>query len=90
MVIFISVMTQMEGLLIFMALLPVIWIYSFFDSVQQLNKKQRGEELIDRTVLEDFEERRESGKKSKAVATLFAIFLVQVTYIWGCKNAGYN
>ncbi|MEY8754284.1 hypothetical protein ACIQY5_16800 [Peribacillus frigoritolerans] len=74
MVIFISVMTQMEGLLIFMALLPVIWIYSFFDSVQQLNKKQRGEELIDRTVLEDFEERRESGKKSKAVATLFAIF----------------
>jgi hypothetical protein len=74
MVVFISVMTQLEGLLIFMALLPVIWIYSFFDSVQQLNKKQRGEELIDRTVLEDFEERRESGKKSKAVATLFAIF----------------
>lgn len=74
MVVFLSMMTQMEGLLIFMALLPVIWIYSFFDSVQQLNKKQRGEELIDRTVLEDFEQRRETGKKSKSIATLFSIF----------------
>lgn len=74
MVFFITVMTHIDGLLIFMALLPVIWVYSFFDSIQQLNKKQKGEEMIDRSVLEDFEERRESGKKSKSVATLFSVF----------------
>lgn len=74
MIFFITVMTHIEGLLIFMALLPVIWAYSFFDSIQHLHKKQNGEELIDRSVLEDFEEKRETGKKSKSVATLFSIF----------------
>lgn len=74
MVFFITIMTHIDGLLIFMALLPVIWVYSFFDSIQQLNKKQKGEKMIDRSVLEDFEERRESGKKSKSVATLFSVF----------------
>ena len=74
MVIFITAMTHIDGLLIFMALLPVIWVYSFFDGIQQLNKKQKGEELVDRSVLEDLEERRESGKKSKSVATLFSVF----------------
>ena len=60
--------------LIFWAILPIIWIYGFFDAIQQLNRKQRGEELVDRTILEDFESRREDGKKSKAIATFLSIF----------------
>src|SRR5699024_1082765 len=54
--------------------LPVIWIYSFFDVMQQLGKKQAGENLTDRSILEDFEARREDGKKSKAIATFLSIF----------------
>lgn len=74
MVFFVAILTHREEFLIFWAILPVIWVYGFFDAIQQLNKKQRGEQLIDRTILEDFESRREEGKKSKAIATLFSVF----------------
>ncbi|MDM5329222.1 hypothetical protein [Neobacillus sp. CF12] len=74
MVIFITALSNRSEFLVFLAGLPIIWVYGFFDSVQQLNKKQRGEELIDRTIFEDFETRREDGKKSKSIATFLSIF----------------
>jgi hypothetical protein len=74
MVIFITALSSRSEFLVFLAGLPIIWVYGFFDSVQQLNKKQRGEELIDRTIFEDFETRREDGKKSKSIATFLSIF----------------
>ena len=74
MVLFVSVLTHQGEFLVFWAILPAIWVYGFFDAIQQLNRKQRGEELVDRTILEDFETRREDGKKSKAIATFLSIF----------------
>lgn len=74
MVIFVTVLTNREEFLIFLAILPVLWFYGFFDAMQQLNKKSRGEELVDRSILEDFEMRREDGKKSKSIATFLSIF----------------
>ncbi|SDY31992.1 hypothetical protein SAMN05421736_101947 [Evansella caseinilytica] len=74
MVIFIATMFVQNAFLIFMAFLPVVWIYSFFDAIQHLNKKQRGEPLEDRSIFEDFEKRREEGYKSKLLATLLAVF----------------
>lgn len=74
MVTFIAFLTNRGEFLVFLLLFPVIWVYSFFDSIQQLNMKQRGEELVDRTILEDFETRREEGKKSKAIATFLSMF----------------
>ncbi len=74
MVLFVAFLTDRGEFLIFLALLPVIWAYGFFDAVQQLKRKQNGEELVDQTILEDFELRREAGKKSKTIATLLAIF----------------
>lgn len=74
MIIFITALSHRGEFLVFLAGLPIIWVYGFFDSVQQLNKKQRGEELIDRTIFEDFETRREVGKKSKSIATFLSIF----------------
>ncbi|GHI00610.1 hypothetical protein [Neobacillus kokaensis] len=74
MVIFISVLSNRGEFLVFLAALPIIWVYGFFDAVQQVNKKQRGEELVDRTIYEDFETRRDDGKKSKAIATFLSIF----------------
>jgi len=74
MVIFITALSSRSEFLVFLAGLPIIWVYGFFDSVQQLNKKQRGEELFDRTIFEDFETRREDGKKSKSIATFLSIF----------------
>ncbi|NRD77720.1 hypothetical protein HPT25_09710 [Bacillus sp. BRMEA1] len=74
MITFVAFLSNRAEFLIFLAALPVIWVYGFFDAVQQVNKKQRGEQLIDRTIYEDFEMRREDGKKSKAIATFLSIF----------------
>jgi hypothetical protein len=74
MVTFVTALSNRGEFMIFMAGLPIIWVYGFFDAVQQVTKKQRGEELVDRTIFEDFEMRREDGKKSKSIATFLAIF----------------
>jgi TM2 domain-containing membrane protein YozV len=74
MIMFVTFLTGREEFLIFLAAIPVIWVYGFFDAVQQLNKKLRGETLVDRTIFEDFETRREDGKKSKSIATFLSIF----------------
>nr|WP_176215312.1 hypothetical protein [Cytobacillus gottheilii] len=74
MVLFVAFLTGRSEFLIFLLLFPVIWVYGFFDAIGQLNKKQQGIELIDRTILEDFEVRREEGKKSKSIATFLSIF----------------
>lgn len=74
MVFFVAILANRGEFLIFLAILPVIWVYGFFDAIQQLNKKHRGEVLVDRSILEDFESRREEGKKSKSIATFLSIF----------------
>lgn len=74
MILFVAVLTGRGEFLVFLAILPVIWIYGFFDAMQQLAKKHDGEELSDRSILEDLEMRREDGKKSKAIATFLSIF----------------
>jgi hypothetical protein len=74
MIFFVSIITNQGSFLIFLGALPIIWIYSFFDTFQLLNKRQRGEELVDQTILEDFESSRNDGKKSKMIATVLSIF----------------
>lgn len=74
MIFFVTVLTGRGEFLVFLAILPVIWVYGFFDVMQQLSRKQNGEQLEDRNILEDFEVRREEGKKSKSIATFLSIF----------------
>lgn len=74
MILFVTVLSGREVFFVFLAMLPVIWVYGFFDVMQQLNKKQKGEPLVDRSILEDFEARREDEKKSKPIATFLSIF----------------
>lgn len=73
MVFFIAVLTHRGGFLVFLGVLPVIWLYSMFDCIQQLNKKKNGEPLIDQTMFDDFQDSREDGKKSKMIATFLSI-----------------
>ncbi|GKU84494.1 hypothetical protein [Niallia sp. NCCP-28] len=74
MVLFVTFLTSREEFLVFLAFLPIIWIYGFFDAMQQFAKKQNGELLVDQTIFQDFEKHREEGKKSKVVATFLSIF----------------
>lgn len=74
MILFVTFLTQRSEFLLFLAIMPVIWVYGFFDVMQQFSKKQNGEELIDQTILQDFEKNREEGKKSKVIATFLSVF----------------
>lgn len=73
MVLFVSFVTHLQGVFVFLLALPIIWLYSLFDAIQLLHRKQRGEELHDRTIFDDFEENRESGKKSKMLAIMLSV-----------------
>ncbi len=74
MILFVAALSRHDGFLVFLGVLPVIWLYSLFDGLQLLARKQRGEELVDRTVFEDFEQGREAGKRSKILAMLLSVF----------------
>ncbi|WP_186575827.1 hypothetical protein [Aquibacillus kalidii] len=73
MVVFVSVTTS-DVFMIFLLALPIIWIYSLFDAIGQLNKKQAGVPLEDKTIMDDLESFRQDGKKSKMLATVLSIF----------------
>ncbi|MWC27196.1 hypothetical protein [Paenibacillus sp. MMS18-CY102] len=73
MIVFVSVLSDQPGFLVFLGALPIIWVYSMFDAVRMVGRKQAGETLIDRSVLEDFESHRANGKRSRWVAILLSI-----------------
>ncbi|GIQ68968.1 hypothetical protein [Xylanibacillus composti] len=74
MVLFVVYITNRGGFAVFLLLLPILWLFSLFDIFQQLKKAQNGEALVDRSILDDFAEQRDDGKKSKPLATLLAMF----------------
>ncbi|MHA0855376.1 hypothetical protein [Paenibacillus sp. CMAA1364] len=71
---FVTGITSSTAFLLFLGVLPVIWLYCMFDAVQQLNRKQAGETLVDRTLFEEFEEGRTDGKRSTILVTLLSAF----------------
>jgi hypothetical protein len=74
MIIFITAITNIRGVFVFLLALPVIILYSVFDAAQLLHRKQKGEELVDRTIFEELEQSREDGRKSKIIAMLLSVF----------------
>ena len=73
MILFVTMMTSRSEFLVFLASLPIIWIYGFFDVMRQLDKKQKGEPLVDRSIFDEFENRDPEGRKSKTMATMLSI-----------------
>jgi TM2 domain-containing membrane protein YozV len=74
MIFFIAVLTGEGGFLVFLGALPIIWIYSLFDAIQLLHRRNRGEVLVDRSIMEELDEHRQQGRKSKMLATFLSIF----------------
>ncbi|MFD0714949.1 hypothetical protein [Paenibacillus sp. GCM10027626] len=73
MIIFVSVLAREQGVLVFLGVLPIIWLYGMFDAVRQLQRKQAGELLVDRSIMEDWDEFRHGGRKSRWFATVLSI-----------------
>lgn len=74
MIFFVTFLTHRSEFLVFGTVLPVIWIFSFFDAVKQLERKKLGEPLVDRTIIEEFEKQRDNSKKSKSIASILSLF----------------
>src|SRR5690625_1180114 len=55
MVIFIVIMTGQTSFIIFLGILMIIWIMNLFDIIHLLDRMDRGENIADRTILEDLE-----------------------------------
>lgn len=70
---FITFVTHQSGFLVFLGILPVIWLYGIFDAAHLMHRKQSGEVLEDRTVLEDLDRYREAGKRSILLANLLSV-----------------
>ncbi|WP_230875561.1 MULTISPECIES: hypothetical protein [Paenibacillus] len=72
--VFISVFTNESAFLMFLGVLPIIWLYCMFDVVKLVNRKHEGELLFDRSLFEELEIGREHGRRSKMFATLLSVF----------------
>lgn len=74
MMFFVTGITHENVFLLFLGLLPIIWLYCMFDAVQLIHRKQSGEVLIDRTLFDEWESGRIEGRRSKVLATLLSAF----------------
>lgn len=74
MLLFVAAISGEGVILLFLLLLPVMWLYCMFDAVQHVHRKQAGEILEDKTLFEQIEHGRSHGKRSKVIATLLAVF----------------
>ncbi|MCJ8011033.1 DUF3824 domain-containing protein [Paenibacillus sp. KQZ6P-2] len=71
---FLTGLTSHSVFLLFLGVLPIIWLYCMFDAVQLIHRRQAGEILLDRSLFDDMEAGREEGKRSKVLATLLSAF----------------
>ncbi|MGG6311982.1 hypothetical protein [Paenibacillus macerans] len=74
MMFFVTSVTNESVFLLFLGLLPIIWLYSMFDAVQLVHRKQAGEVLMDRSLLDEWEAGRIEGRRSKVLGTLLSAF----------------
>ncbi len=73
-ILFLSITLNTPSLLIFLLVLPVLWIHSVFDAISQVHAKHAGLPLTDRPLFEDLEEHLSAGGKKKVLAIALSIF----------------
>jgi len=73
-ILFLVFVLKAPALLIFLLVLPVIWIYNMFDAMQCLTTRHRGEPVHDRTIFHDLESQVSTGRKNKVLALALSVF----------------
>ncbi len=71
--VFITGFTGEETFLLFLGVLPIIWIYGMFDAVLLAERKRRGEPLRDFSLIEKWDIGREENGKSRTLGLLLAV-----------------
>ncbi|QJC52635.1 hypothetical protein HGI30_14380 [Paenibacillus albicereus] len=67
-VVFVAIVLSAPAFLLFLLLLPILWIYAMFDAVHLVQRKHAGEPLADRSLFEELEGHFASGHKNKMAA----------------------
>jgi len=70
-IIFVAVVANKGAFLTFLLVLPIIWFYTMFDALKQVERKLAGLELYDHSLFEEFQS---GGRKNKTLATIIAVF----------------
>lgn len=86
MLVFVAGITGQETFLIFLLLLPVLWLYCMFDAAQHVNRKQAGELLEDRTIFEQLEHGSSAGKKARSSPPCWLPFRGRTYVPWTAKR----
>ncbi|MFB9327042.1 hypothetical protein ACFFSY_14025 [Paenibacillus aurantiacus] len=73
MILFVAALSSEEGFLVFLGVLPIIWLYGLFDAIRMVQRKQAGEPLLDRSIMEDWDDHRAGGRRSRLFATVLSI-----------------
>ncbi len=73
-ILFLSMVMHTGIILVFLLVLPVIWVYGIFDVIQRLHAKQLGERVDDRSMFEDLAAHIGTGNKNKVLAISLSIF----------------
>jgi hypothetical protein len=73
-IVFLTMTLHTSSLLIFLLVLPVLWIHSLFDAISQLHTKHAGLPMVDRPLFEDLEAHLSSGHKNRVLAIALSIF----------------
>ncbi|GGO04140.1 DUF6677 family protein [Saccharibacillus kuerlensis] len=71
--VFMTGFTGQESFLLFLGVLPIIWIYGMFDAVQLAGRKSQGEKIRDYSLIEKWDMGREGSSKSRTLGLLLAI-----------------
>ncbi|MFC4100360.1 hypothetical protein [Paenibacillus xanthanilyticus] len=73
MILFVTALSGEGGFLVFLGVLPIIWLYGLFDAIRMVQRKQSGEPLLDRSIMEDWDDHRAGGRRSRLFATVLSI-----------------
>ncbi|MCQ6561879.1 hypothetical protein [Paenibacillus mendelii] len=73
MIMFVSILANEDGFLVFLVALPIVWLYGMFDAIRLVQRKHAGEQLVDRSIMDDWDEHRQGGKRSRWFATVLSI-----------------
>lgn len=73
-VLFVAIVLRTNSILVLWLALPIIWIYSMFDAMSVLGRKQKGEEVADQSLFVHVEQHLASGRKSRGAAMVLSIF----------------
>lgn len=73
MILFVSTLANEDSFLVILFVLPIIWLYGMFDAIRHVQLKEAGVALVDRSIVDDWDEHRQGGNRSEWLAVMLSL-----------------